>query len=156
MWTTVGVLAAGQGVERNMKKKIINNASHLDLVGQVHEDFLTPLHGQRGAGTVDRVQLLSVVRRHAAIARAQLGLGAPHQFAAHGRRRQQTHRERHGERDGRRCGRSRARLGHRTSPCISGRHPSSEHGPTGRRRFDNNAAAAVLLSLQRVNGAELR
>lgn len=77
----------------------VRGITDLGLVGQVHEYVQTGVNGQRGAGAVDGVQLLSVVPRPAAIARAQFGFGAPGQ-PAHGRRQAQRHRGQHGHRGG--------------------------------------------------------
>lgn len=90
----------------------VPSTTHLGLVGQVHEDVQALFHREPRVRAVDREQLLSVVRRLAAVARAQLGFGAPEQLRGHGGRQEQE--QGHGHRDGGGGG----RLGHRTHVTL--------------------------------------
>lgn len=85
------------------RRPIAVRTTHLGLVGQVREHVQAPFRREPRARAVDRVQLLSVVRRLAAVARAQLGPGAPGQLRGRGRRHVQRRQRGHGHHRGGCC-----------------------------------------------------
>jgi len=115
--------------------------TYLGFAGQVQEHVQALLHGQTRSRAVDGEQILSVVRGSAAVARLQLGLGAPDRgrIGCRRRRTQHRHQQRHYQQRGhgrRRDGGRGHRIGFRGGPGRMRRQRSwITTGRTDRRRF---------------------